>query len=392
MNIAAHDTGMGPSGRRRAAGGLSLVEVMVVTVILGILGLAIGSLFIGSAGTQTKGLALVNLQWEYSMALERMGRVLRDAKWATVDSGGTYVDFYTPTGATVTQGRLTRQGSALVITRGSEVDKDLRYVQALSFAPYAGRVAVNLQLSMGGESVPENGPGRTMVEMRNRVLAAQWDFNEGGSSGEAFHDRSGRGSHGTCVKTSWVAGPQSGYALRFTPFDGSYAMVPGSSALNVIAAERAVFEFHLKPTLSGSTSLTLYSRGDVMSDAKSLWIYIRRSNGEIVFRSADDTSRRTIVTGPLTWESGRWYRVRVVADSVGKTVAIWRAYTKTTGEAGAGDPLEVDEMVGTGSLPRALAEGDTDAAAYIGRARYLGVLDSNTAYNGDIDEIVISTY
>ena len=135
-----------------------------------------------------------------------------------------------------------------------------------------------------------------------------------------------------------------------------------------------------------------YCRGDVAHDDRSVWIYVRRSNGRIFFRAADNQTYRTRRSDALSWDADRWYRVRVVLDNTAKTISFWRAYKRTADEVGVGEALEVDEEVGTGSFGRTLLDVDATEPVYVGRAMSGGQLLASTAVNGDIDEVLISTY
>jgi len=105
---------------RRTQAGLTLIEVLIVTVIVAIVGVAIGSLFMGTGETQARSLTRVSLQREYSMAMARITRVLRDAKWVTVGSAGAYADFFTPSGAGVTQGQIRKETTVLAIQTATD--------------------------------------------------------------------------------------------------------------------------------------------------------------------------------------------------------------------------------------------------------------------------------
>jgi len=358
----------GNARRSRARKGVTLVEIIVATAIGAIVLLALGLMLLGPQTAWQRGGVLVDLQRDLSLAMDRMARMLREARWVSVTDGGAAVLFDTPPESSIPSGRIYRNGSTLVIETGTRVDQDVGNVAALSFTPYAGRVRIRLALARDGESVE----GEQLVETRNLSKIGHWGLNE--AAGPTTFDASGLGNNGALYHTSWTAGPEGGCALEFDSAAPCCVTVPDCPALDT--GDSAVYEFCVRRTAGGSSWPTLYSRGERSNFTGFHWIYVNAESGRIAFQGSTGTHIRTVQSEGLTWDPNRWYRVVVVLDrfAADPTVSFWRD----------------GEHAGTVDCPDYSPAASGDA--------YIGVLTGSTGpgsdmgWNGDVDEVIVGTF
>ncbi len=352
--------GVLPSRVSHVSHAVTLIELVIVTVILGIVVVGLGAMFMSSAKLWGRGGTVAEIQADLSLGLERIAQELRSATSVVVSDDGTSLSHSSDTRA----GSISLSGDRLVIEReeppGSEAfnvysGDDLANVTSVVFAPRATRVVVQLVLAAAGESVS----GSSSVAVRNidqTQMIGHWGFNEG--SGDVAFDSSPAGNHGALHETTWAAGPEGAFALTFDDSEPSYIEIPDTSALDTAA--RMLYEFNV----TGGAG-TLYQRGDTR-------VYI--SSQRIGFEGGPSEA---VESASLAWDAGQWYRVVVVVDATDSSpetpgsVQFWRDDTHVSTAA---YPFEVDLSGQSGK-------------GYIGTSA-----DFSAAWDGTIDEAVIRRY